>query len=124
MGELLLVEARVALVDSRQVEQPDDLVQRHLLPVVLRTPAQEAEKIDQRLRQEAAPLVFLDQRALVALGHLARAVLFQDQRNVGVHWQKLFIEYPTACVLTRPRHLKNDGAGVRAIYIARKVLDV
>jgi hypothetical protein len=40
--------------------------------------------LTKRLRQESAPLVLLDQRALVALRHLARAILFQDERNVRV----------------------------------------
>ena len=56
--------------------------------VVLRGPTEQAEEIDQRLGQKPPSLVFLDQRPLVALRHLARPVLFQDERDVGIDRQR------------------------------------
>ena len=50
----------------------------------LLTPAEQAEVVADGGREVAALLVVLDEGALVALGHLARAVGLEDERDVGV----------------------------------------
>ena len=84
VGELLLVKAGIALVHRGQVKQGDNVLDGHLLAVVLRGPSQEAQEVDQGLRQKAPLLVLLDQGSLVALGHLARAILLQDERDMRI----------------------------------------
>ena len=69
----------------------------------------------------AAPLVLLDQRALVALRHLARAVLLQDERNVGVHRQRRAEGLEQLGVLARVRQVVLAADHVRDLH--RDVVD-
>ena len=81
---LTLVEAGVGLVDRGDLELADDLVDRQHFLAVGRRPAEQAEVVADGGGQVAALLVFLDEGALVALGHLARAVGLEDERDMGV----------------------------------------
>ena len=85
MRHLPLVEARVGLVHRGDLELLDDLFDwQHFLAVGGR-PAEQAEVVADGGREVAALLVFLDEGALVALGHLARAVGLEDERDVSVN---------------------------------------
>ena len=81
--QLLEIELRVVPENLRQVEQLDDFAHRHLLAIVLRRPAEQAEIIQHRLRRVTVLGVMGERSAGVALAHLA-SVLVQDQRNVRV----------------------------------------
>ena len=84
MGHLTLVEAGIGLVDCGDLELADDLFDRqHFLAVGWR-PAEQAEVVTDGGGQVAALLVFLNQGALIAFRHLARAVGLEDERNVTV----------------------------------------
>ena len=70
MRELLAVELRVGLVHAGQVEELHDVGHGHLLAIVAGIPAEQRQVVHQRLGQEIALLVFLDEGAFVALRHL------------------------------------------------------
>ena len=77
-----LVEARVALDDSRKVEQLYNLFDWHYLLAVFRIPAEHAKVVADGFGHEVLFLIFLDERASVALAHLALPLAFENQRNV------------------------------------------
>ena len=81
---LALVETGVGLVHRGDLELPDDLLNRQHFLAVGGRPAEQAEVVADGGGQVAALLVFFDEGALVALGHLARAVGLEDERDVGV----------------------------------------
>ena len=66
----------------REIENPNDLGQVELLPIVLRRPAEQAEKIADSFRQITVLYISDEARALVALAHL-RSVQIQDERDVS-----------------------------------------
>ena len=84
MRHLALVETGVGLVDRGDLELADDLFDRQYFLAVGGRPAEQAEVVAHGGGQVAALLVFLDEGALVAFGHLARAVGLEDERDVGV----------------------------------------
>ena len=67
------------------LELLDDFFDRQHFLAVGGRPAEQAEVVADGGREVAALLVFLDEGALVALGHLARAVGLQDERDVSVN---------------------------------------
>ena len=81
---LPFVETGVGLVDRGDLELADDLVDRQHFLAVGGRPAEQAEVVADGGGQVAALLVFLDEGALVALGHLAWSVGLEDERDVGV----------------------------------------
>ncbi len=83
MFELPQVEEGGRLVDVLDPEEVDDLADRPDLNVVGRSPAQQGEVVDHRLRQ-VAPFAEVTHRHVVApLGQLL-AGLVDQQRQVGV----------------------------------------
>src|SRR5258708_8974176 len=84
MSQFLVVEARIALVHAWQIEKTDDFRDRHFFPIIPGIPAEQTEEIYQRLRQVATALIFLDEGALITLGHFARTILFQNEGDVSI----------------------------------------
>ena len=81
---LPLVEPGVGLVHGADLELRDDVGDGQDLAPVRGRPAEQAEVVAHGLGEVAALLVFLDEGAPVALGHLARTVGLEDERDVGV----------------------------------------
>ena len=69
-GKLLEVHHRVRAVDASQRERVDQFLTAHLLTIVFRRPAQEAQKVDKGLGQEPGIAVRSDahDRPVTALG--------------------------------------------------------
>ena len=67
------------------LELLDDFFDRQHFLAVGGRPAEQAEVVADGGREVAALLVFLDEGALIALGHLARTVGLQDERDVAVN---------------------------------------
>ena len=74
----------IAAVDAFERESVDQFLAAHLLAIVLGRPAQQAQKIDEGVRQEAGIAVGgdADHRAVAALGELG-AIGGHQQRQVG-----------------------------------------
>src|SRR5205814_2591678 len=81
-GAFFQIEGRVFPKHFRQIENANDLGQVELLPVVLRRPAEQAEKITDSFRQITVLYISDEARALVALAHL-RAIQLQDKWDVS-----------------------------------------
>ena len=110
------IERGMAAPDMIEIENPDDLFDVDLLPVIFRRPTEQAQIIANGRRQIASLDVVLHARAFIAFTHL-RAVLVQDQRNVGVMRRRRAERAKNLDVLRRIREMIFAANDVRDFHL-------
>ena len=118
--EPLAVEDGAALVDGRQVEALDDLVDREDLLLGPGRPAEQRQVVDERFADEALGDVVGDRRLALALAHL-RPVGIEDERQVGEARHRVAERPEEQDVLGRVREmvLAPDHVG----HLHRRIVD-